>query len=134
MAEFTGTNLVLNWVWSGGTVSLGGDYRTCSWNPSVAYADITAGSDTHVGRVTALKDSTANVTLVDSSPGTAAYASLAAGVGGTLIIQPEGTASGKRKITMPAFCDGAIPSYTYNDTTTISINFTGNGSFTDGAN
>jgi len=134
MAEFTGSNLVLSWIWSGGTVSLGGDYRTCSWNPTVAYSDISAGSDTHVGRLTNLKDATAAVTLVDSSAGTATYASLGAGVGGTLIIQPEGTAATKRKITLPCFCDGAVPNYVYNDTTTISVNFTGNGAWTDGAN
>ena len=133
MAEFTGTNLLLSWIWSGGTVTLGGDYRTVSWNPTVAYADISAGNDTHVGRLTTLKDATAAVTLVDSSPGTATYAALGAGVAGTLIISPEGTASGKRKITFPCFSDGAVPSYTYNDTTTISVNFTGNGAYTDGA-
>ena len=134
MAEFTGSALVASWIWSGGTVSFAGDYRTVNWNPTVAYADISAGSDTHVGRLTTLKDSTASVTMVDSSPGTATYASFQPGVSGTLIIQPEGTASGKRKITMPAFCDGAVPAYAYNDTTTLSVNFTGNGAFTDGAN
>jgi hypothetical protein len=133
MAEFTGVNLVLNWVWSGGTVSLNGDYRTCTWTPTVAYADISAGSDTHVGRLTTLKDATAAVTLVDSA-GTAIHASLNAGVAGTLIIQPEGTASGKRKITFPCFSDGAAHSYTYNDTTTLSVNFTGNGAYTDTTN
>ena len=112
MAEFTGTNLLLSWIWSGGTVTLGGDYRTVSWNPTVAYADISAGNDTHVGRLTTLKDATAAVTLVDSSPGTATYTALGAGVAGTLIISPEGTASGKRKITFPCFSDGAVPSYT----------------------
>jgi len=134
MAEFTGSGLLLSWITSAGTQSLGSDYRTVSWNPSVAYADISAGSDTHVGRLTTLKDATAAVTLVDSSAGTALYTALGAGVGGTLIIQPEGTASGKRKITFPCYSDGAVPSYTYNDTTTISVNFTGNGSFTDASN
>ena len=133
MAEFTGKDLVLNWVWSGGTVSLNGDYRTCVWTPTVAYADISAGSDTHVGRLTALKDATAAVSIVDSA-GTAIHTSLDAGVAGTLIIQPQGTASGKRKITFPCFSDGASPSYTYNDTSTISVNFTGNGSYTDSVN
>ena len=132
MTEFTGSALVLQWIWSGGTVTLGTDYRTVSWTPTVGYADITAGSDTHVGRLTTLKDATAAVTLVDSVQGTATYASLDAGAGGTLIIAPQGTASGKRKITFPCFCDGANPSYTYNDTTTIAVNFTGNGAYTDG--
>jgi hypothetical protein len=133
MAEFTGSSLLVSWIWSGGTTSLSADYRTVSWNPTVAYADISAGSDTHVGRLTTLKDATAAVTMVDSG-GTAIYAGLNPGVGGTLLIQPEGTATNKRKITFPCFCDGAVPSYTYNDTTTISVNFTGNGSFTDGVN
>jgi len=133
MAEFTGTNLLLSWIWSGGTVTLGGDYRTCAWTPTVAYSDISAGSDTHVGRLTNLKDATAAVTLVDSAQGTATYAALGAGVGGTLIISPEGTATGKRKITFPCFSDGAAYSYPYNDTVTISVNFTGNGAYTDGA-
>lgn len=134
MAEFTGSSLVLSWIWSGGTVSLAGDYRSVSWNPTIAYADITAGSDANIGRLTTLKDATASVTLADSSPGTATYAALGAGVGGTLLIQPEGTATGKRKITFPCFSDGATYAYTYNDTTTLSVNFTGNGAYTDGAN
>ena len=134
MAEFTGTGLLLSWITTYGTTTLGSDYRTVNWNPTVAYADISAGSDTHVGRLTTLKDATAAVTLVDSSGGTAIYTPLGAGIGGTLIIQPEGTASGKRKITFPCFSDGAVPTYTYNDTTTISVNFTGNGAFTDGTN
>lgn len=133
MAKFTGKNLVLSWIYSGGTVALNADYRTVSWNPTIAYADTTAGADTHIERLTTLKDATAAVTLVDSSS-TEIYTSLEAGVAGTLIIQPEGTASGKRKITFPCYSDGAVPSYTYNDTTTISVNFTGNGAWTDGTN
>lgn len=133
MAEFTGTNLKLDWIWSGGTTSLNADYRTVAWNPSQAYADISAGADTHVGRLTALKDATAAVTMVDSS-GTAIYAGLASGVAGTLIIQPEGTASNKRKITFPCFCDGAVSNFVYNDTVTMNVNFTGNGAYTDGVN
>ena len=133
MAEFTGKDLKMDWIWSGGTTSLNADYRTVAWNPSIAYADISAGSDTHVGRLPALKDATAAVTLVDSS-GTAIYAGLASGVAGTLIIQPEGTASNKRKITFPCYSDGPVASFTYNDTTTMSVNFTGNGSYTDGVN
>jgi hypothetical protein len=133
MPEFTGKDLVLSWIWSGGTTALGGDYRTVTWTPTVAYADITAGSDTHVGRLTTLKDATASVSLVDSG-GTAIYAGLNVGVAGTLLIQPEGTAATKRKITFPCFSDGAVSSFTYNDTTTTSVNFTGNGAFTDGVN
>lgn len=134
MAEFiAGPTMVLSWIWSGGTTSLAGDYRTCSWNPSVAFVDSSAGSDTHVGRLTALKDATASVTLVAQTAGTALNAALAPGVAGTLIIAPEGTASGKRKITFPCYSDGATYEHPYADIVAISAGFTGNGAHTDGA-
>ena len=134
MAEFiAGPTMVLSWIWSGGTTSLAGDYRTCSWNPSVAFVDSSAGSDTHVGRLTALKDATASVTLVAQTAGTAINAALAPGVAGTLIIAPEGTASGKRKITFPCYSDGATYEHPYADIVAISFGFTGNGAHTDGA-
>lgn len=136
MAEFiSGPTMVLNWIWSGGTTSLAADYRTCTFTPTVSLVDASAGSDTHVSRLTALKDSTAAVTLVgatSSTGGTLLAAALATGVSGTLIIAPQGTTTGNRKITMPAYSDGAAMEYPYNEITAISVGFTGNGAFTDG--
>lgn len=133
MAEFiAGPTMTLSWIYSGGTVSLAGDYRTCTWSPSVAYVDSSAGSDTHVQRLTALKDATASVTLVAQTGGTVLNTALAPGVGGTLIISPEGTAAGKRKITFPCYSDGASSDFPYSDIVAISCGFTGNGTHTDG--
>jgi hypothetical protein len=126
--------MVLTWTYSGGTIALAGDYRTCTWSPAVAYVDSSAGSDTHVQRLTALKDSTASVTLVAQTGGTAIQTALQPGVGGTLVIQPEGTATNKRKITFPCFADGASIDMPYADIVAISCGFTGNGAFTDGVN
>jgi hypothetical protein len=135
MAEFiAGPTMVLTWTYSGGTIALAGDYRTATWAPSVAYVDSSAGSDTHVQRLTALKDSTASITLVAQTGGTAIQTALQPGVGGTLVIQPEGTAASKRKITFPCFCDGASIDMPYADIVAISCGFTGNGAFTDGVN
>ena len=134
MPEFiAGPTMVLSWIWSGGTTSLAGDYRTCSWNPTVDYVDSSAGSDTYKGRLTALKDATAAVTLVAQTAGTAINAALAPGVAGTLIIGPEGTATGKRKITFPCYSDGATYEHPYADIVAISVGFTGNGAHIDGA-
>ena len=133
MAEFiAGPTMVLSWIYSGGTVSLAGDYRTCSWNPSVNYVDSSAGSDLFVQRLTALKDATASVTLVAQTGGTVINTALAPGVGGTLIIAPEGTATGKRKISFPCYSDGASYDHPYSDIVAISCGFTGNGTHTDG--
>lgn len=135
MPEFiAGSTMVLTWTYSGGTIALAGDYRTVTWSPSIAYVDSSAGSDTHVQRLTALKDSTASVTLVAQTGGTAIQNALQPGVGGTLVIQPEGTATNKRKITFPCYCDGASVDFPYAEIVAISCGFTGNGAFTDGVN
>jgi hypothetical protein len=136
MPEFiSGPTMVLGFAGTAGTTALAADYRTCTWTPTVAYAESSAGSDTHVGRLTALKDSTAAVTLVaQATTGTALIAPLAAGVFGTLTIQPEGTATGRRKITQPAYSDGPVIEFPYNDICVISCGFTGSGAFTDGTN
>lgn len=134
MAEFiAGPTMSMTWVYSGGTVVLNTDYRTCTWTPTIAYVDSSAGSDTNVGRLTALKDATAAITLVTQSgtAGTAIQASLAAGNLGTLTIKPQGTATGGRSITFPCYADGAVLDWPYSDIAVISCGFTGNGSYTD---
>lgn len=138
MAEFvSGPTMVLTWTYSGGTVSLASDYRTCEWNPSITYEDVTAGADTQIGRITTLKDATANVTLVAQAAGTALVAALQAGQAGTLTIQPEGTAQNKRIITFPSYCDGIQTSMPYANVVTYTIGFTGSSAlaaYTDSNN
>lgn len=138
MAEFiAGPVMVLNWLSGSGTTTLAADYRTVAWSPSIAYADVTAGADAQVGRLPTIKDATCSVELVGQAAGTALGTVLQPGQAGTLIIQPEGTAVGKRKITFPAYCDGAQITYPYADTVTISVNFTGSSAlnnFTDASN
>jgi hypothetical protein len=136
-SEFiSGPYMVMTWIYSGGTVVLNADYQTCTFTPTVAYVDTSAGADTHITRLTALKDSTAAITLLMQSgtSGTAIQASLATGTGGTLVIQPKGTAASERKITMPAYSDGAVVDFPYGEKAVISCGFTGNGAFTDTVN
>ena len=138
MAELiSGPTMILSWIWSGGTVVLNSDYRSVSFNPSIAYEEVTAGSDTQVGRLTTIKDATASIELVMQTGGTAMGTALQPGNSGTLLIQPEGTAVGKRKITLPCYCDGAVPSFPYANVAVISCGFTGSstiGNFSDGSN
>lgn len=139
MAELiSGPTMVITWTYASGTTALAADYRTCEWNPSIAYEEVSAGSDTQVGRLTTLKDATANVTLVAQTGGTALVAGFAAGQAGTLVIQPEGTATNKRKITFPSYCDGIQTSLPYSNVAVYTIGFTGAGAvlntYTDGVN
>ena len=138
MAELiSGPTMVLTWTTSAGTYSLDGDYRTCDWNPSVAYEDVSAGSDSQMGRMPTLKDASANVTLVRQTAGTALDAALGAGQAGTLTIQPEGTASNLRVITLPAYSDGAQTTHPYANVSIITCNFSGSsvlGNYSDSTN
>ena len=130
--------MVLTWAYSGGTMALAADYRACTWSPSVAYEDVSAGADTQIGRLTGLKDATASIELVLQTSGTAIQTALQPGTAGTLTIQPEGTATNKRKITFPSYCDGAQASFPYANVAVISCGFTGAGAvlanWTDGVN
>ena len=128
MAEFAaGPTAILTWTTSAGTFNLAGDYRTFAWNPSIDYVEVSAGSDTQKGRITTLKDATASVTLVAQTGGTLIVAALQPGVSGTLIFGPEGTATGKRKITFPCYADGAVTEAPYANEVTISCGFTAAG-------
>jgi len=132
-----GQSMVLTWTYSGGTVTLDADYRTCDWSTTSNFEDISAGADTQVGRAPTLIDAKANISLVGQTDGTVIATALAAQTAGTLTIQPEGTAVGKRKITLPAYADGAAVSWPYANVMTITCGFTPSsilGSWTDGTN
>lgn len=65
----SGSTMVLQWIYSGGTINFAGDYRTASWSPSIETVDATAGSDTVRKRMTTFKDATASIGLVDQTGG-----------------------------------------------------------------
>ena len=138
MAELiAGPTMVLTWNCSAGTIALAGDYRTCEWNPSITYEDVTAGSDTQVGRLTTLRDATAAITILQQTSGTALVAAFQPGQAGTLIIQPEGTATNKRKITFPSYSDGVSTSLPYANVAVHTLGFTGSSTlaaYTDSVN
>lgn len=131
MAEFvSGSTMVLQWIWSGGTTSLAADYRTVTWTPAVDIVDGTAGADTSKTLYMGKRSATCDITLVTQAGGTALNAALDAGVTGTLIVGPEGTATGKPKITFPSFSQGAKLDYPYNDVAVISCTFASQGAYT----
>ena len=129
MAELVaGPTMVLTWSYGAASVVLTGDYRTVDWSPSVAYADITAGSDTQSSRLPTIKDATASIEVLVQTSGTQIAAALQPGQAGTLLIQPEGTATNKRKISFPAYADGAKVSFPYADVAVVSCGFSAAGS------
>jgi len=115
-----------------GTTSLTGDYRTVSWKPSIGTVKATAGSDTNESYLTIQKDATLDYTGVMQTAGTALEDALVEGTYGTLIFGPEGTATGKRKYTVPCYSLGPSFDWKYNDTVEINCSFQASGTFTRG--
>lgn len=135
MAEFTGKDLVIKWFPSaGGTIDLSGDFRTVSYTPTGKLANATAGSDTFESYLGSTKDTKVSYSGVMQTAGTALEDALLPNTFGTLILQPEGTVSAKRKYTIPAFAGGGNISWPYSDTVEISCDFQGSGTPTIGVN
>src|SRR5512146_2387739 len=135
-----GPTMVATWTYPGqavgagsiaaGTASLAPDYRTCTFTPSVDVIDGTAGSDTSKVKYMGMRDVTVDMTLVQQTGGTTINQCLDAGVQGTLVLYPEGTAAGKPVFTVPAFSTGAKMDWPYNDIAVISVSFSGQGAYT----
>ena len=127
MASYVGSALYLSWIHAGGTVVLSGDFRQANYEPSVAMINTTAGSDAAEEYLAGVKGGQASFSALMQADGTVLFAALAEGTSGTLKIYPEGTASGKTCITLPAICQGVRWNMPYNDAVEISVTWTQNG-------
>jgi hypothetical protein len=126
-----GPTMILQWIYSGGTINFAADERSVSWTPTVEFVDATAGADTVRKRLAQFKDATASVALVDQTNAAGTASALDAGTSGTLIIGPEGSATGKRKITFPSFSQGAKYNWPFDNVAEITCDFVANGAYTD---
>ena len=135
MTEFVaGQSMVLQWITTTyGTVNLATAFTTCNYTPNIEKVDVTSGADTYRTYISSFQDATASVTMYEQTGGTALASALGAGVMGTLIIGPYGTATGQRKITMPAMSDGAQYTYPFAGAAEITVNFSSTAANTNGA-
>lgn len=132
MAEFTGQNLVVQWIYSGGTVTLSGDYRKVDLPFAKDLSESTAGSDAGRTDVATLWNFTVAYSGVMQAGGTATEDALVSGTSGSLIVGPEGTASGKRKYTIPCMSLGANFNIQYDQVVEMACNFKSQGAPTFG--
>jgi len=132
---FTGKDLVVQWAYSSGTVNgtvnLETDYRTLSYTPDVEMHDQTAGSDAAKTYITGIVDGQISWGGLLQSADSTLKTALQEGVSGTLVISPEGTASGKAKITIPAISKGLKYNIQYNNLTEVTCDFQQNGNRTE---
>ena len=135
MPAYSGSALFATWISASpaGTVQLNTDYQTMTYTPSVDKIDTTAGADTAKEFILGMKDGNATYVGIQQAGATALIPLLAEGVMGTLTIAPEGTATGKQKLIMPAMSEGITWNWAYNDKVTINISWSQTAARTDTA-
>jgi len=126
MAEFTGKNLYISFA---GT-QVNCFYRTMSLSKEIGLVDSTTACDDSRTYLTTLKDGTATLTFLaqtDDVGATDIPQLMSVGDEGSLIIGPEGSTAGERKITVNAIVQSFDEDYTYDDivTYTIGVQFSG---------
>jgi len=102
MGRYTGKDLYVQWIYSGGTVALNADFRTLSTSEEADSAEKSAGADTHKSYIPTLTDSSAELEFLDvtGATGSTEWAAVLPQNSGTLIWAPEGTTSTKPKHTV----------------------------------
>jgi hypothetical protein len=134
MAAYAGKDLSIVWTAaSGGTITMQADFKTLNYTPSVDLYETTAGADAAKTYLAGLKSGQVAFNGVDQSGSMVTWSTaLLEGQEGTLVIGPEGTVAGKRKLTIPAICMGANMTWPYNNICELAVNWTQNGVRTDG--
>lgn len=129
MAVFSGKNLV---------VRFGSDtlthVRSATVTSAINTVDITAAADTYRGIVTTVTSFEASVEMLYDDTTDLFDTELAVGASATLIVNPEGTATGQIKISGTAVVTGVEFSVPYDGVVVNTVSFTSNSALTIGTN
>lgn len=137
MAEFYGKDLQFLWVGTAGTLDISEYQRGASFSPTGKIDVNTTGAAGYETRQVGVKDFTVTFQgLWQNSTSATATTSMENtmrfGESGTVILGPEGTATGMRKYTLPVISEGPQLNLQYDSLTEVNISFTGNGTVTYG--
>ena len=136
MPEFYGKDLVFTWNGQNGSANLSEYQRGVTFSPSAQIDNNTTGAATYNTKSVGPKDFTVSYKGLAQS-GTAwnnLEDFLRIGLLGTIVFQPEGTATGARKYTFPAVSQGLQVNLVYDALTELNVSFDGNGTITYGQN
>ncbi len=133
MARYTGKEVYIRWVYSGGTVELNTDFRSIEENQEMQAADQTAGPDDYTSELPMRVTNTVSVELLDndSAAGQNIWAALKPGTQGTLTWGPLGTATGQPRRDFPCFVRTRTRTLPFDDVVSIRAEFAPLGDITD---
>lgn len=126
--RMTGTNQSLQWIHSGGTVSLTGDITNVAYMREGETADATAGADGWRGSIPTVKkvSATAKMHYIGTA-GSAAFGSAVLNVAGTVIWGPKGTAAGNPKAGFPGYITKYNFDSPFDNVITLDVEFVASG-------
>jgi hypothetical protein len=137
MSEYYGKDLVFQWIGTAGTTDMSEYQRGASFTPTGKIDVNTTGAATYEGRQVGVKDFNASYKGLAqanaATGGTSLEDTLRFGEVGTIILGPEGTATGKRRYTLPVISQGLQTNLQYDALTELNVSFVGNGTVTYGA-
>jgi len=122
MARYHGRDLYVEWIDTGGTTVLSGDYRTLDIPESADEIDASAGADTRKVMLAGQVSAAFTLEILAAEAGTVLFAEVAPQSTGTLRWYPEGTTAGNQEKYAAATILGRNEAYNYNDVTTLRIN------------
>ena len=140
MAEYAGSAAIVVWSYGAGSLVMSGETRNVSVSAAQSVIDGTAGSDTVRVSIASFADWTvawsgvAQGTATAATSGSAYGTALLPGKIGTLIVQPNGTASGNVIYTIPALVSASSIKSVYSDVTTIDAEWKSNAAITYATN
>lgn len=118
MASLLGTNAVITFA----GVTINTYYRKAKSDESIALVDKTAGADTHMSHLPALRETKFTVDFV--LDGVTVWDALVPGTSSAALIWgPEGSGSGKPKYTATAIVSKRTKDEPYNDLVVCSVEF-----------
>lgn len=131
MAHYTGQDLYIRYISSGGTVVINTDYRSLTVNYNQNTADTTAGADEWVSAKPTTKAMDVSVEFISGNDATARQlrSIMLQNQEGTLEWGIEGTATGAPKEVWPVIWTSMSDNESYDAEVTHSVAFMGNGPY-----
>ncbi|GIW60701.1 MAG: hypothetical protein KatS3mg087_1767 [Patescibacteria group bacterium] len=133
MAKYTGKDLYVAWIHSGGTEILangtsGVGFKSLSISTSIDLADATAGDNTYREHLATIQDFTVEYSAVDETTIGSIIQSLEPGTRGTLIVGPRGNGTGAPKIEVVAIVESYDVEYPFDNVVEYSATWRSAGS------
>lgn len=125
MAKYTGGDLEVRWIYSGGTVSATTMRRSFETSEAVDDADATSGTQIYRDHLPTFADMTSTLEFLDqdNAAGSTLFEAFVPRTQGTVEWSPNGTETGNEKNISAAYVQDRSRAMPYDDVIAVTISF-----------